>query len=92
VRLTTRLPLSVKLVTVNVPDPAEADVTLTVHVPVADVVHGLGVTSEPVPDNVNAIDALTAGTVDVPLFTVAVSTKLCGTPTGLVAEGDTVTK
>ena len=91
VRSTTRPALSVRLVTVNVPDPAAGDVTVTVHVPTALVVHGLGVTSDPAPDHVNAIDAPAAGVVVVPSVTVAVIVKSCGTPTGLVADGDTVT-
>ena len=73
------------------PVPAAGDVTLTVHVPAADVVHGLGVTSDPAPDNVNAIDAFAAGDVVVPSVTVAVIVKSCCVPTGLLADGEIVT-
>jgi len=91
VRSTTRPPLSVKLVTVRVPDPAPGDVTLTVHVPAALVVHGLGVTNVPVPDQVYAIDAPAAGVVVVPSVPVAVIVKSCCVPIGLFADGETVT-
>ena len=90
-RSTVAPPLSVKLVTVNVPVPADGDVTLTVHVPAASVMHGLGVTSDPAPDNVNAIDAPAAGDVVVPSVTVAVIVKSCCVPTGLLADGEIVT-
>ncbi len=90
-RSTTRPALSVKVVTVNVPDPAAGDVTVTVHVPAALVVHGLAGAVGSVPDQVNAIDAPTAGVVVVPSVTVAVIVKSCGTPTGLVDDGDKVT-
>ncbi len=91
VRSIRRPPLSVRLVTVNVPVPAVGDVTLTVHVPAAPVVHGLGVTSVPVPDQVNAIDAPAAGIVVVPSVTVAVTVKLCCVPIGLLIDGEIVT-
>jgi hypothetical protein len=91
VRSTTRPALSVRLVTVNVPDPAEGDVTVTVHVPAVPVVHGLGVTNAPAPNHPNAMDALSAGVDVVPSVTVAVTVKLCGAPTGLLADGEIVT-
>ena len=93
VRSTTRPSLSVKLVTVNVPVPADGDVTLTVHVPNALVTHGLGVTGDPAPVQVNAIDAPAAGTGPAfPTATSAAITKSCCVPTGLVADGVIVTK
>jgi len=91
VRSTTRPSLSVKLVTVNVPVPDTDDVTVTVQVPSALVVHELAGTAVPAPVHVKAIVASAAGDVDVPSVIVAEIVKSWGTPTGLVADGETVT-
>jgi hypothetical protein len=55
------------------------------------VVQGLGVTSDPAPVHVNAIEAPAAPIVDAPSVTVAVTVKLCCAPTGLLADGEIVT-
>jgi hypothetical protein len=83
--------LSVKLVTVSVPVPAADEITLTMHVPAALAVHGLGVRSVPAPVHVNAIIAPAAGTVVVPSVRVAWIVKSCWVPTGLLADGVIVT-
>jgi hypothetical protein len=75
-----------------VPEPAEGDVTLTVHVPAALVVHGLVVVGAPAPVHVNAIDAFAAGVVVLPSVTVAVIVKSCCVPIGLLADGEMVTE
>ena len=83
--------LSVNVVTVNVPEPGVSDETVTVQVPATSVVHGLGVAGAPAPVQVNAIEAPAAGVDAAPSSTVAVITKSCGSPTKLVASGETVT-
>jgi hypothetical protein len=90
--LTTRPPLSVNDVTVNVSTPPVGDVTVTVHVPAGPVVQGLAGTVGCEPDHVNAIDAPTAAAGPVPLLTVAVIVKTCCVFTGLVADCEIVTK